>query len=101
MKHPPSTPERPSPSNQAVEKAILALQMQRLNEAERLASDVSSRIVAMSSQRKFSDAALFDAEPPHEAIDLLQKAARRSNDPEMYAWLRIQCCDVQNYYECP
>src|SRR5207244_1849571 len=39
-KRPPPFAERPSPSNQVLENAILAFRMQRLEEAERLASEV-------------------------------------------------------------
>lgn len=39
-KRSPSNTEPPSPGNPTLEKAILAFRMQRLDEAERLASDV-------------------------------------------------------------
>jgi tetratricopeptide (TPR) repeat protein len=88
-KHPPSTPERPSPRHQAVEKAILALQMQRFNEAERLASDVlkSNRGNILAAQ--VLGRALLMQNRPDEAIDPLQKAALRSNDPEIETLLAV------------
>ena len=79
-KRPPS-PERPSPNNPALDKAILALRMQRFSEAERLALDVlkSNRgnIVAADVLGR----ALVMQNRADEAIDPLQRAARRSNDP--------------------
>jgi len=80
-KRPPSTPERPGPGNQELEKAVLAFRMQRLNEAERLASDVlkanRSNVVAADILGR----ALLMQNRPGEAIDPLQRTARRSNDP--------------------
>jgi predicted Zn-dependent protease len=80
-KRPPSPPERPSGSHQALEKAILAFQMQRPNEAERLAADVlkSNRGNVLAAQ--VLGRALLMQNRPEEAIDPLQRAARRSNDP--------------------
>jgi tetratricopeptide (TPR) repeat protein len=81
-KRPPSSPERPSVGNQALEKAILAFRMQRLDEAERLASDVlkSDRGNVLAAQ--VLGRALLMQNRPDEALDPLQRAARRSNDPE-------------------
>jgi predicted Zn-dependent protease len=80
-KRPPSNLERPSPNNPALDKAILAFRMQRLDEAERLASDVlkSNRgdVVAADVLGR----ALLMQNRPSEAIETLQRAARRSNDP--------------------
>jgi predicted Zn-dependent protease len=82
-KRPPSTPEPPNSGNQALEKAILAFRMQRPDEAERLASDVlkSNRGNVVAAQ--VLGRALLMQNRPAEAIDPLQRAARRSNDPEI------------------
>src|SRR5437868_9022677 len=80
-KRPPPFAERPSPSNPALEKAILALRMQRFSEAERLALDVlkSNRgnIVAADVLGR----ALVMQNRADEAIDPLQRAARRPPPP--------------------
>jgi tetratricopeptide (TPR) repeat protein len=78
----PSAPERRSAGNPALEKAILAFRMQRLDEAERLASDVlkSDRGNVLAAQ--LLGRALLMQNRPDEAIDPLQRAARRSNDAE-------------------
>jgi tetratricopeptide (TPR) repeat protein len=77
----PSVPERPSPGNQALESAIFALRMQRPNEAERLASGVlkSNRGNILAAQ--VLGRALLMQNRAVEAIDPLEKAARRSHDP--------------------
>jgi tetratricopeptide (TPR) repeat protein len=77
----PSIPERPGSSNQALEKAVLALRMQRPNEAERLSSRVlkSNRGDVLAAQ--VLGRALLMQNRPAEAIDPLERAARRSNDP--------------------
>jgi predicted Zn-dependent protease len=80
-KRPPSNPERPSPSNQALENAILAFRMQRLDEAERLASDVLKSNRGNVVAAEILGRALLMQNRPDEAIDPLQKTARRSNDP--------------------
>jgi tetratricopeptide (TPR) repeat protein len=79
----PSTPERRSAGNPVLEKAVLAFRMQRLDEAERLASEVlkSDRGNILAAQ--LLGRALLMQNRADEAIDPLQKAARRSNDPEI------------------
>src|SRR6266566_5283191 len=56
-KRPPPFAERPSPSNQVLENAILAFRMQRLEEAERLASEVlkSNRGDGGAAQQRSDD----------------------------------------------
>jgi Flp pilus assembly protein TadD len=82
-KRPSSNPERPSPQHPALEKAILAFRMQRPDEAERLASDVlkSNRGNVLAAQ--ILGRALLMQNRAREAIDPLQRAARRSDDPEI------------------
>jgi predicted Zn-dependent protease len=79
-KRSPSNTERPTPGNPTLEKAILAFRMQRLEEAERLASDVlkSNRgnVVAADVLGRL----LMQNRPRRRSI-LLQQAARRSHDP--------------------
>jgi predicted Zn-dependent protease len=77
----PSTFERPSSSNRALESAVFALRMQRPNEAERLASGVlkSNRGNVLAAQ--VLGRALLMQNHAAEAIDPLERAARRSNDP--------------------
>ena len=62
---------------------MLALQMQRPDEAERLASDVlkSNRGSILAAQ--ILGRALLMQNRPDEAIDPLKKAARRGDDPEI------------------
>ena len=79
-KRPPS-PQRPSPSNPALDKAILALRMQRFGEAERLASDVLRSNRGNVVAADVLGHALVMQNRADEAIDPLQRAARRSNDP--------------------
>jgi predicted Zn-dependent protease len=80
-KRPSSSPERSSSIDQALEKAILAFRMQRPDEAERLAADVlkSNRGNVLAAQ--LLARALLMQNRPDEAIDPLQRAARRSDDP--------------------
>ena len=80
-KRSPSNTERPSPGNPTLEKAILAFQMQRLDEAERLASDVLKSNRGNVVAADVLGRALLMQNRPKEAVDPLQRAARRSNDP--------------------
>jgi tetratricopeptide (TPR) repeat protein len=77
----PAAPGRPSPGNPALESAVLALRMQRPDEAERLAAGVlkSNRGNALAAQ--VLGRALIMQNRAAEAIDPLQRAARRSDDP--------------------
>jgi tetratricopeptide (TPR) repeat protein len=76
-----SIPARPSPSSQALERAVLAMRMQRPDEAERLASEVlkSDRGNALAGQ--ILGHALLMQYRADEAIVPLERAARRSDDP--------------------
>lgn len=80
-KRPPSNLERPSPNNPALDKAILAFRMQRLDEAERLASDVLKSNRGNVVAADVLGRALLMQNRPKEAVDPLQRAARRSHDP--------------------
>jgi Tfp pilus assembly protein PilF len=73
--------ERPSSSNQALESAVFALRMQRPNDAERLAADVlkSNRGNALATE--VLGRALLMQNRADEAIVLLEKAARRHENP--------------------
>jgi tetratricopeptide (TPR) repeat protein len=77
----PAAPGRPSSGNPALESAVLALRMQRPDEAERLAAGVlkSNRGNALAAQ--VLGRALIMQNRAAEAIDPLQRAARRSDDP--------------------
>jgi tetratricopeptide (TPR) repeat protein len=80
-KRPPPAHDRPSTIAEALERAALAIREQRLAEAERLAADVvrSSRGNVPAAQ--LLGQALLLQGRPQEAIDPLQRAARRSHDP--------------------
>jgi len=80
-KRPPPFAERPSPSNQVLENAILAFRMQRLEEAERLASEVLKSNRGDTGAAHILGSVLVMQNRADEAIDPLQRAARRSNDP--------------------
>ena len=80
-KRSPSNTERPSPGNPTLEKALLALRMQRLDEAERLASDVLKSNRGNVVAADVLGRALLMQNRPKEAVDPLQRAARRSHDP--------------------
>lgn len=77
----PSSPERPGASPPALERAILALQMQRPDEAERLASEVLKANRGNIAAAQILGRALLLQNRIDEAIVPLQKAARRSEDP--------------------
>lgn len=80
-KRSPSNTEPPSPGNPTLEKAILAFQMQRLQDAERLASDVLKANRGNVVAAEILGRTLLMQNRADEAIDPLQRAARRSNDP--------------------
>jgi Flp pilus assembly protein TadD len=84
MPKPPPRPTalgRPAPGNPALENADLALRMQRPDEAERLAAVVlkSNRGNALAAQ--ILGRALIMQNRAAEAIEPLQRVARRSDDP--------------------
>ena len=80
-KQPPSPPETPATIAEALVQASRALQMQRPEEAERLARAVlkSSRVSVTATQ--ILAAALAMQGRAAEAIDPLRRAARRGEDP--------------------
>src|SRR5712672_718785 len=88
-KPPTSPPDGRSAGNPAVEKAFLSFNMQRFDEAERRASEVlkSNRGNVLAAQ--VLGRALLAQNRPHEAIDPLQKVARRSSDPEIETLLAV------------
>jgi len=77
----PPVASRPSASDRALERATLALQMQRPDEAERIAADVlkanRGNIVAATILGR----ALMMQNRAGEAIAPLERAARRGDDP--------------------
>jgi len=76
------TSEHASPVDRALEKAVLALQMQRFEEAERVASQVLKSNRGSVLAACILGRALLAQKRADEAIDVLQRAARRSGDPE-------------------
>jgi predicted Zn-dependent protease len=68
-KRSPSNTERPSPGNPTLEKAILAFRMQRLEEAERLASDVLKSNRGNVVAADVLGRALLMQNRPKEAVD--------------------------------
>jgi tetratricopeptide (TPR) repeat protein len=77
----PSGPERPNSSNHALERAVLALRMQRPNEAERLAAGVLKSNRGDVHAAHVLGRALLMQNRVDEAIVPLERAARRSDDP--------------------
>jgi tetratricopeptide (TPR) repeat protein len=77
----PFVPERPGSGNAAIERAVFALRMQRPSEAELLAAGVlkSDRGNGMATQ--VLGRALMVQNRAAEAIVVLERTARRSNDP--------------------
>jgi tetratricopeptide (TPR) repeat protein len=84
-KHPfPSpSPGRRNSSDQALERAQLALRMQRPNEAEQLAADVVKANRGNTVAATILGRALMMQNRADEAIAPLERAARRSGDPEI------------------
>jgi tetratricopeptide (TPR) repeat protein len=77
----PSVPERPGSGNAAIERAAFALRMQRPDEAERLAAGVLKSDRGNSIAAQILGRALMVQNRPAEAVVVLERAARRSNDP--------------------
>jgi Flp pilus assembly protein TadD len=80
-KRPLSNPQRPSPGNPTLEKALLAFRMQRFEEAERLAFDVLKSDRGNVVAADILGRTLLMRNRTAEAVEPLQRAARRSNDP--------------------
>ncbi len=77
----PSSPARPNASDQALERASLALRMQRPGEAERIAAEVLKANRGNVGAAQILGQALLMQNRGAEAIAPLEKAARRSEDP--------------------
>jgi Flp pilus assembly protein TadD len=75
------TPERPSTIGEALERASAALQAQRLDEAERLASGVLKSDRSNVGAAQVLGTSLLMQGRAEEAIAPLQRAARRSQHP--------------------
>ena len=78
---PRSTLARPSTIAQTLEQATRALRMRRPNEAERLAATVLKSDRANGVAAQILGTALLMRGRPAEAIEPLQRAARRGQDP--------------------
>jgi len=80
-KRSPSSPAQPGGGNPALDRAILALQMRRPDEAERLASQVLKADRGNIAAAQILARALLIQNRIAEAIVPLERAARRSQDP--------------------
>ena len=80
-KRPNDASERPATIAEALERAQLALQAQRLEEAERLAGGVLAADRGNVEAGRILGIALLLQDRASEAIAPLQRAARRSEDP--------------------
>jgi tetratricopeptide (TPR) repeat protein len=76
-----SPSKAPGPINPALQQAILALRSERASEAERLASRVLRANRGHVVAAQVLGEALLLQDRVEEAIDLLQKSARRSGEP--------------------
>lgn len=83
------SPGRRSPSDEALERAVVALQMQRPGEAERLAAGVLRANRSNHVAAKVLGWALLAQNRAGEAIQPVERAARRSNDPEIETVLAV------------
>lgn len=77
----PASPGRPNANDQALERASLALRMQRPGEAERIAAEVLKANRGNVRAAQVLGQALLMQNRGAEAIAPLQKAARRGEDP--------------------
>jgi tetratricopeptide (TPR) repeat protein len=77
----PSVLERPSSAHAALESAVLAMRMQRPDEAERLASNVLKSDRGNNLAGQILGRALMMQNRAAEAIGPLQRIARRGTDP--------------------
>jgi tetratricopeptide (TPR) repeat protein len=84
-KHPPypAPPGQPSASDQVLQGAILALQMQRPDEAERLAGGVLKANRGNAAAAAILGRALMLQNRAAEAIIPLERAARRGDNPAL------------------
>ena len=77
----PSSPGRPNANDQALERAGLALQMQRPGEAEHIAAQLLKADRGNARAAQILGHALLMQNRGAEAIAPLERAARRSEDP--------------------
>jgi Flp pilus assembly protein TadD len=82
-------PSRRNPGDEALEKAVVALQKKRPGEAERLAEGVLRANRSHHIAAKVLGWALLAQNRAGEAIQPLERAARRSNDPEIETVLAV------------
>jgi predicted Zn-dependent protease len=78
---PPATRTQPSPSTAALERAVLALRMQRPDEAGRLASGILKSDRGNLRAAELLGRALLMQNRAAEAITPLERAARLGDDP--------------------
>jgi len=84
-----SRPEQATSTNQALEKAYIALQMQRPDEAERLAANVLKSNRGNVPAARILGSALLAQNRQREAVDVLQRSVRRSDNPEIETLLAV------------
>jgi tetratricopeptide (TPR) repeat protein len=92
MSKPPNfspAPGRRNPGDDALERAVVALQMQRPGEAERLAAGVLRANRSNHIAAKVLGWALLAQNRAGEAIEPVERAARRSQDPEIETVLAV------------
>lgn len=91
MSKPPHNPSpgRRNPGDEALERAVVALQMRRPGEAERLAAGVLRANRNNHIAAKVLGWALLAQNRAGEAIAPVERAARRSNDPEIETVLAV------------
>ena len=91
MSKPPHHPSsgRRNPGDEALERAVVALQMNRPGEAERLAAGVLRANRSNHVAAKVLGWALLAQNRAGEAIAPVERAARRSNDPEIETVLAV------------
>lgn len=91
---PPSPHDRPSTIQEALDRAALALQAQRFDEAERLAEGVlKSNRNSLPAARLLGQALLLQGRP-EAAIEPLRWVARRSQDPAIETLLARALTDA-------
>src|SRR5437763_3371076 len=86
--------ERPSTPGEALERAALALQAQRFEEAERLAADILKADRSNAAAARLLGQALLLQARPKEAIGPLSRAARRGGDPALETLLARALSDA-------
>src|SRR2546430_7899613 len=81
MQKTPPHPSQPSASDRALQRAVVALQMQRPDEAERIAADVLKANRGHTVAAAILGRALMQQGRAGDAIVPLQRAARRGDNP--------------------